>query len=104
MEQWCFSSLLLFGCPVTDIRSLYSIAWGIRSRALALELSVVKCSLFFFNSNSSKIMHLYNTIKKYRKPSTSGYIYPVILATWKAEIKRIMVQDQLRNIVCKTPK
>jgi hypothetical protein len=28
---------------------------------------------------------------------------PVILAAWEAEIRRITVQDQLRQKVCKTP-
>jgi hypothetical protein len=30
------------------------------------------------------------------------WLMPVILASWEAEIRRIMVQGQLRQIVCKT--
>jgi hypothetical protein len=28
---------------------------------------------------------------------------PIILVTWKAEVRRVMIQGQLRQIVHKTP-
>jgi hypothetical protein len=31
------------------------------------------------------------------------WLTPIILATWDAEIRRILVQDQLGQIVCETP-
>jgi hypothetical protein len=31
------------------------------------------------------------------------WLTPIILTTWEADIRRIVVQDQLRQIVCKAP-
>jgi hypothetical protein len=41
-------------------------------------------------------------VKKKRKTAGCQWLTPVILATQEAEIRRISVQSQLRQIVCKT--
>jgi hypothetical protein len=41
--------------------------------------------------------------KKYQKSRVARHkLIPVILATWKAELRTIKVQVQLRQIVCET--
>jgi hypothetical protein len=43
-----------------------------------------------------------NLLKKSLRPSTSGWHLSIILATWETKIRRITVQSQPRQIVCKT--
>jgi hypothetical protein len=41
--------------------------------------------------------------KNSKTVTKAWWLKPVILAMWEAEIGRIVVQDQSRQIVCKTP-
>jgi hypothetical protein len=98
------------GLPAVDIlvRLLYSVSeyLGIFSGPLERKLHVMTLSPKFFSIYFPKTKGIDCILLIYllKSGNLAGcwWLIPVILATWEAEIRRIMVRGQPRQIVLKT--